>query len=309
MSSNPLMKCASQFLAVFLFYHLTVAAEPIDSFAVVTRDDVVLTNFDAANPLSVGNGCFCFTVDATGLQTFPKAFTRTTPLSTLSKWLLENSNRLNLAQIGLVLKHADGSAATTNDLTDIHQKLDLWNGRILSRFKFDGEPVQLETLCDPKADAISVYVISTLVCEGRLTVRINFPYGTNNDANLHRIDASHMEFSRKFGNSTYFTAASWTGGGTLTNTATHQFEIEPSREVNSFEVVCAFSPTNIDAETIPTLSHSVVDTAAHWNSFWKHSGAIDWSGSKDPRWFELERQKVLSEYLDAIQGVPSRNDH
>jgi protein-glucosylgalactosylhydroxylysine glucosidase len=303
------MKCASQFLAVFLFYHLTVAAEPIDSFAVVTRDDVVLTNFDAANPLSVGNGCFCFTVDATGLQTFPKAFTRTTPLSTLSKWLLENSNRLNLAQIGLVLKHADGSAATTNDLTDIHQKLDLWNGRILSRFKFDGEPVQLETLCDPKADAISVYVISTLVCEGRLAVQIHFPDGIGDETSQHQIDTSHAEFCHKLGNGTYFVAVSWTGGGTLTNTATHQFEIAPSREVNSFEVVCAFSPTNIDAETIPTLSHSVVDAAAFWNSFWKRNGAIDLSGSKEPGWFEPEQQKVLSEYLDAIQCVPSRNDH
>src|SRR5215469_12181034 len=54
--------------------------------ALVTRHDVVLTNFDAANPLSVGNGEFCFTVDATGLQTFPEAFEKTTPLGTLSDW-------------------------------------------------------------------------------------------------------------------------------------------------------------------------------------------------------------------------------
>ncbi|HEX7653122.1 MAG TPA: hypothetical protein VF607_06425, partial [Verrucomicrobiae bacterium] len=40
----------------------------------------------AAHPLSVGNGRFCFTVDATGLQTFPAAFTNTTPLGTLSDW-------------------------------------------------------------------------------------------------------------------------------------------------------------------------------------------------------------------------------
>lgn len=303
------MKCAPLFLAVFLSYHLTVAAKPIDSFAVVTRDEVVLTNFDTANPLSVGNGRFCFTVDVTGLQTFPEEFERIAPLGTSSKWLLEHSHRLDLAQIGLILKHADGSLATTNDLTDIHQKLDLWYGRILSSFKFDGKPVQLETLCDPKVDSISVYVISPLTCEGRLAVQIHFPGGTNDETSLRQIDASHVEFSHKLDNGTYFAAVGWTGGGTLTNTAAHQFEIEPSREVNSFEVVCAFSPTNIDAETIPTLSHSIVDTAAHWNSFWKRSGAVDLSGSKDPGWFELEQQKVLSEYLDAIQGVPSRSDH
>ena len=38
---------------------VTLQAAPIDRHALVTRHDVVLTNFDAANPLSVGNGEFC----------------------------------------------------------------------------------------------------------------------------------------------------------------------------------------------------------------------------------------------------------
>ena len=158
----------------------------IDRQALVTRHNVVLHQFDAANPLTVGNGEFAFTVDATGLQTFPEAFEQTTPLGTLSdwgwhtipnpndwnidhfqfkefpdlngrlvpyadvphnqqtpeiKWLRANPHRLHLGQIGFVLKHADGSPARTNDLTDIEQTLDLWNGEIISHFKFDGEPV------------------------------------------------------------------------------------------------------------------------------------------------------------------------
>src|SRR5277367_1915257 len=63
-----------------------VWSAPIDRHALVTRHNVVLTNFDANNPLSVGNGGFCFTVDATGLQTFPEAFEQTIPLGTLSDW-------------------------------------------------------------------------------------------------------------------------------------------------------------------------------------------------------------------------------
>jgi hypothetical protein len=59
---------------------------PVDRHALVRRHNVVLTNFDAANPLSVGNGEFAFTVDVTGLQTFPEAFVQTTPLGTLSDW-------------------------------------------------------------------------------------------------------------------------------------------------------------------------------------------------------------------------------
>ena len=65
---------------------LTLLATPIDRHALVARHEVVLKNFDANNPLSVGNGQFCFTVDATGLQTFPEAFENTIPLGTLSDW-------------------------------------------------------------------------------------------------------------------------------------------------------------------------------------------------------------------------------
>ena len=62
-------------------------AEPlIDRQALVTRHNPTLHEFDIRNPLSVGNGQFAFTVDATGLQTFADAFTNTTPLGTLSQW-------------------------------------------------------------------------------------------------------------------------------------------------------------------------------------------------------------------------------
>ena len=45
-----------------------VMAGPIDRAALVGRHAVGLTNFDAGNPLSVGNGEFAFTADATGLH-------------------------------------------------------------------------------------------------------------------------------------------------------------------------------------------------------------------------------------------------
>ncbi|MGD9635826.1 MAG: hypothetical protein AB7I57_04230, partial [Pirellulales bacterium] len=39
----------------------------------------------------------------------------------------------------------------------------------------------------------------------------------------------------------------------------------------------------------------------HWHQFWSTGGAIDLSGSRDPRWRELERRIVMSQYLTAIQ--------
>ncbi len=59
------------------------AGSRIDRHALVTRHNVTLREFDVENPLTVGNGEFAFTVDATGLQTFGEQFTNTIPLGTL----------------------------------------------------------------------------------------------------------------------------------------------------------------------------------------------------------------------------------
>jgi hypothetical protein len=51
-------------------------------------------------------------------------------------WLRENPHRLHLGQVGLKLTRSDGSEALASDITDIEQKLDLWNGIVTSRFAF-----------------------------------------------------------------------------------------------------------------------------------------------------------------------------
>ncbi len=58
----------------------------IDRRALVRRHNVRISRFDNKNPLSVGNGEFAFTADATGLQTFPAAFESYLPLCTQSQW-------------------------------------------------------------------------------------------------------------------------------------------------------------------------------------------------------------------------------
>ena len=349
------------FLPVFLSLLAFVAhSAPIDRLALVRRHDVVITNFDTANPLSVGNGGFCFTVDATGLQTFAGAFEKTTPLGTLSdwgwhtfpnpdhwsidtfhfkefpdlygrlvpyadvpgnrmtpeiKWLRENPHRLDLGQIGFILKHADGSPATPSDLSGIHQRLDLWDGRIESHFTFDGEPVNVVTVCNPHMDAVAVHVASPLLQQGRLAIQIHFPYGTGDmatadwthpdahETTVSQPDSNHAEFLRKLDNDAYFAAASWSRDATLTNIAKHQFEVVPSRAVRQIEFTCAFAPTNISPATLPSAIASTLAARDCWNTFWQTGGAIDLSGSKDPRWFELERRIVLSQYLTAIQDA------
>ena len=61
-------------------------AQPIDRKSVVDRHKVILTVPDTLGSLSVGNGRFAYTCDVTGLQTFPKSYTKGVPLGTQSDW-------------------------------------------------------------------------------------------------------------------------------------------------------------------------------------------------------------------------------
>jgi hypothetical protein len=58
----------------------------IDRHALVSRHHVKVHDFDPLSSLSVGNGNFAFTVDATGLQTFPENYENGVSLGTMSDW-------------------------------------------------------------------------------------------------------------------------------------------------------------------------------------------------------------------------------
>jgi hypothetical protein len=58
----------------------------IDRFSLVNRHNIEITEIDSLNSLTVGNGQFAFTVDITGLQTFPDYYAKGIPLGTMSDW-------------------------------------------------------------------------------------------------------------------------------------------------------------------------------------------------------------------------------
>ena len=61
-------------------------AQKIDRKAVVERHIVTLNQVDTLGALSVGNGHFAFTVDVTGLQSFPMEYSKGIPLGTQADW-------------------------------------------------------------------------------------------------------------------------------------------------------------------------------------------------------------------------------
>jgi hypothetical protein len=73
-------------LSCLLLCLQAIKAQPIDRKKLVERHTVVNKNFDSLSSLTVGNGRFAFTVDATGLQSFPDFYARGVPLGTQSEW-------------------------------------------------------------------------------------------------------------------------------------------------------------------------------------------------------------------------------
>ena len=73
------------FLVLLACYPLA-AQKKIDRKALVTRHNVEITEIDTLASLSVGNGSFAYTVDATGMQTFPGYYQDGVPLGTESEW-------------------------------------------------------------------------------------------------------------------------------------------------------------------------------------------------------------------------------
>ena len=326
----------------------------LDRLGLVRRHNPVVHQADPLTPLSVGNGRFAFTMDVTGLQTFPDFYAQGIPLSIQSQWgwhtfpnpinyrladtieefdvygrpvgyptnsrsaagqwLRSNPHRLGLGRIGFEFKQADGSKAGLSDLDHIEQTLDLWSGQVTSRFEVSGRLVRVWTSCHPESDMIAVRVESELVAEGRLTVVFNFPYGSGASGKepgdwaaperhvttIMRQVTGRVDLLRNLDADSYRVSAAYSEGGAFKETARHRYELAPGRQEPTFEFAAAFSPQAMPSP-LPNVNETERASTAGWHRFWSTGGALDLSGSADPRAQELERRIVLSQYLTAIQ--------
>ena len=80
------MRILTLIIALLALFACKSEKQPkIDRQALVQRNNPVIDKFDELSSLSVGNGNFAFTVDATGLQTFPEIYSNGVPLGTQSQ--------------------------------------------------------------------------------------------------------------------------------------------------------------------------------------------------------------------------------
>lgn len=344
-------------LIFFVILSQALHSQPINRKALVERHTVLNNLFDSLSSLSVGNGGFAFTVDVTGLQTFPDAYAKGVPLGTQSEWgwhsfadtsaydfsetlkdyalngrqvsysvqlkgpdrkknavewFRQNPHRLQLGNIGLEIIKKDGTPAVITDIKQIHQTLNEWTGEIHSSFTVEDIPVEVITYCHQQQDLIAAKLSSPLLKENRLHVRIRFPYpdGEFKDAGVdYRKEEKHASYflndanggtiRRVLDTTQYWLALQWKGKATVRQKQKHDFIILPEAS-GSFEISCRFSSLN-NQRPLPGFDQTAANSRQHWSAFWLSGAAVDFSGSKDPKAFELERRIILSQYLTGIQ--------
>jgi hypothetical protein len=229
------------------------------------------------------------------------------------QWLRENPHAMPLPQVALSLRRAGGGALAPEGIHGIDQTLDLWAGTITSRYTIDGAPVEVVVACMPDRDLLAVRLESPLVASGALGVAVAFPrghdLGTENNpkldwsapeshvTNVLAQDDRAVAWEHARDDAHYFAALASAAPVTLERTGPHAFRLGGNG--NMLEFTLAFGPAPLGQEGD---SGSVRRAAAeYWRKFWSTGGAVDFSGSTDPRAAELERRVVLSQYLTAIQ--------
>lgn len=340
-----------------LLFHHSGFAQRIDRKALVQRHNVQVTAVDSLDALTVGNGAFAFTVDATGLQTFPNAYAKGISLGTQSEWgwhsfpntenyrfeetlkdydlqgrkisysiqlkepergkkaadfFRQNPHRLQLGNVGFLMLKKDGSEARVKDLTDIQQTLDLYTGIISSKFKLEGVPVEVTTASHQVDDAIGIMVTSPLLQQGRLKLRITFPYPTGewvDEGNFYgKADKHQSGIVAQTGNQAtlkhtldkdhYFVKFNWDQAAEIKASVPHIFIISPSGQ-NTFSCSIGFAE-RMATEPMPATD-ILNNSKEEWAAFWQSGAAIDFEGSTNKQAHELERRIILSQYLTKVQ--------
>jgi hypothetical protein len=322
----------------------SAALAGIDRRAVVSRHNPTLRGIDPRSPLSVGNGEFAFTVDPTGLQTFPQPYEAQIPLCTQSQWGWHTAPNptgkgpadLRLAEFdtfGRKVGYATSSGGQKSlfdwlrenphrlhlgrigfaidkpeDVQFVQQTLDLWTGTLYSEFEWRGQKIAVETCCHPTADMIAVRV------RGRIPVIFEFPHGSSA---TNAADWTHPEkhSTRQLeGGPNYLVLDRILDRDTYTVHIAWPgiFDAGIQREAaHRFLLTPAADRLSFccafNSAGEDSLNPDAAFAAAekHWSAFWTSGAAIDLSAAPDPRARELERRIVLSQYLTAIQCAGS----
>ncbi len=249
----------------------------------------------------------------------------------LYSWIRNSPHQMNLARVRLT--KADGTPVDKSEIANVKRQLNIWTGVHSTSFEFQGETISVSTCVSDDVEKRSILSVK-INCDAKaaklLAVEIAFPYpnlkrdawtgdfsesapqtpfkvvrkaedsvvvqrtlqneyaeNTLGDYSYDvRVDAPGLAVDQLGDSSTLRIALAKDGDKTFNVAFYGKDYRDPPR---------AESPAVNDA----TVSYEDVEkeSKTRWESYWTTGGAVDFSESSDPRWFELERRVVLSQFL------------
>jgi hypothetical protein len=338
---------------IFLFA-AEVYADGIDRQAIVSAFSPQLTQLDKSSPFTLGNGKFAFTADVTGLQSFADdyvaagfpletkarwawhiksgaaydlahadeeydAYERKVSFPTQSntpaaQWLRQNPHDFPLGRISLLL---DGKKLAPQQITRVQQNLDLWGGKLNSRYRLDDHDVQVASAAHTKRDAVAFSINSVLNKTARLSVQFRFPrsydFLVKNTPDMDWLhDDEHttlvrsqtknsLLLERKVDDLVFTVFISWRGHAQLKRNSQHAFELVPQGD-KLFELTVEYNAPSKKQNRPLKFSEITQSANVYWKNYWQSGAFVDLTQSSDPRAHELQRRILLSQYLLAAQA-------
>jgi hypothetical protein len=239
----------------------------------------------------------------------------------VSDWMFRNPHKFNMGRFRFTDRN--GKALESGQIENPGRTLDLWKGIQTAEFTVNGKAVKVTTLVHPVLDLIATRIESELLGAGDLCAALDFSYpvaAVRNELqdpwygkwdwfDHHRTrvggSAGQADFIRELDQTRYQARWQWSDSKALFegDPDKHSFRLTASPGTKTLEFICAFSSGPI--RDLPGFAAAASLCAKSWEKYWLSGGAIDLSESKDPRWKELERRVVLSQYLMRTQSAGS----
>ena len=328
-------------------------ADDIDRKAIVDEFSPELKSLDKHSPFTLGNGQFAFTADVTGFQTFAEDyFAAGFPLETKARWawhskpgqyslsvadetykaygrqvnfptkmdtvaaqwLRQNPHDLPLGKISLLL---DGEIIHSEKLHKINQQLNLWSGKLISRYQLDAQSVLVESAVHEQRDLIGFRIKSNLNKKSRLSWVIEFPRGydfsvKNTPGMDWKNQAEHktlvvkqtanlLLLQREVDDHQSQVRIAWQGQAEVQQLGAHKFSIRPVNQKSIFEFTVEYRHSKNDSLAVIDFAATKKSASNFWQSYWQQGGFVDLTRSTNPQATELQRRIILSQYLLAVQ--------
>jgi hypothetical protein len=224
--------------------------------------------------IAVGNGNFSFSPDITGLQTFCSD-----ELHGMKPVVKQNQEEGSFVPaIGLSIVGEDGNEISSVDIKEPFQRLDLLTGEIDSKFKVDGIPVDLKTVCHPDYDMVSVQIVSALLKAKRLKIKIT--YCTDNCAeklsifsasgrNKYEIvsDSQNIALLRNTTGSANHFVMIWKNSASIRSDGRSGYIIDPSKYDSVYSFTVQFLK-DLAYRRVQTFGETEAASKKSWNAFW-----------------------------------------